>query len=141
MSTNPVVAAAEREAVLRVMNEWAEAFRKESPDAILSLYHEEAVLWGTVSPMRRDDPEAIRDYFVNAFKVWPGHQVTFQDHYVRLFGDRVAVNTGYYTFSWTQDGNTKMLPARFSFTLVKLGDTWRIVDHHSSAVPSPDLLK
>jgi hypothetical protein len=47
-----------------------------------------------------------------------------------------AVNTGYYTFSYVKDGEAKSLPARYSFTYVKRGDVWLIVDHHSSAIPS-----
>jgi hypothetical protein len=45
--------------------------------------------------------------------------------------------TGYYTFSYTKDGETKSIPARYSFTYVKDGNDWKIVDHHSSAVPAP----
>ena len=48
-----------------------------------------------------------------------------------------AVNTGYYTFSYTKDGETKSIPARYSFTYVKDGNDCKIVDHHSSATPSP----
>src|SRR5689334_17636870 len=47
-----------------------------------------------------------------------------------------AVNTGYYTFSYVKDGESKTLPARYSFTLVKEGEDWMIVDHHSSAMPT-----
>jgi hypothetical protein len=32
-------------------------------------------------------------------------------------------------------GETKLLPARYSFTFVKQGEIWMIVDHHSSAMP------
>src|SRR5215831_21292348 len=48
-----------------------------------------------------------------------------------------AVNSGYYTFSYTKDGETKSIPARYSLTYVKDGNDWKIVDHHSSAVPAP----
>jgi hypothetical protein len=53
-----------------------------------------------------------------------------------VYGD-TAVNTGYYTFSYTKDGETKSIPARYSFTYVKDGNDWKIVDHHSSAMPAP----
>ena len=58
------------------------------------------------------------------------------DQLVRVYGD-TAVNTGSYTFSFIKDGETKTVPARFSFTYVKDGQNWMIVDHHSSAMPSP----
>ena len=82
----------------------------------------------------RADRSALRDYFVTAFKVLPGLKVTFGDQLIRIY-DATAVNTGYYTFSYVRDGETKTLPARYSFTYVKRGDSWLIVDHHSSAMP------
>jgi hypothetical protein len=48
-----------------------------------------------------------------------------------------AVNTGYYTFSYVKDGETKTFPARYSLTFVKNGERRLIVDHHSSAMPPP----
>jgi hypothetical protein len=92
------------------------------------------VLWGTLSPTVRADRAALRDYFVTAFKVLPGLKVAFGDQLIRLYGD-TAVNTGYYTFSYTKDGETRIFPARYSFTYVKRGDNWLIVDHCSSAMP------
>jgi hypothetical protein len=52
---------------------------------------------------------------------------------IRVYGN-TAVNTGCCTFSYTTDGETKSIPARYSFTYVKDGNDWKIVDHHSSAV-------
>jgi len=103
---------------------------------VLPLYSDDAVLWGTLSPTVRADRAALRDYFVTAFKVLPGLKVAFGDQLIRVYGD-TAVNTGYYTFSYVRDGETRSLPARYSFTYVKSGDNWFIVDHHSSAMPPP----
>jgi uncharacterized protein (TIGR02246 family) len=125
-----------KEDVAAATAKWAELFTDDNPDAILALYDKEGVLWGTLSPTRRDDPAALRDYFQKAFVALPGHKVSFGNQLIRVYGD-TAVNTGYYTFSYVKDGETKSIPARYSFTYVKKGNNWMIVDHHSSAMPPP----
>jgi uncharacterized protein (TIGR02246 family) len=111
-------------------------FRGNSPDSLLGLYAKDAVLWGTLSPTVRTGPDALRAYFVAAFAALPNAKVSFGDQLIRVYGN-VAVNTGYYTFSFVKDGETKSIPARYSFTYVKDGEDWAIVDHHSSTVPAP----
>src|SRR4051812_34323539 len=81
------------------------------------------------------DTGAVKAYFVGAFQALPKATVKFGDQLIRVYGD-TAVNTGYYTFSYTKDGETKSIPARYSFTYVKDGNEWKIVDHHSSAMPA-----
>ena len=119
---------------------WAETLGQNDPDRIILLYATDGVLWGTLSPTVRADRAALRDYFVTAFKVLPGLKVTFGEQLIRVYGN-TAVNTGYYTFSFTRDGETKTLPARYSFTFVKVGENWMIVDHHSSAMPTTSIAK
>src|SRR6266851_4434073 len=126
--------AGPKEDVAATAATWARALGEDDPDKVLPLYSDDAVLWGTLSPMVRADRAALRDYFVTAFKVLPGLKVAFGDQLIRVYGD-TAVNTGYYTFSYVRDGETRSLPARYSFTYVKSGDNWFIVDHHSSAMP------
>jgi uncharacterized protein (TIGR02246 family) len=113
---------------------WGQALGEDQPEKVLPFYSDDAVLWGTLSPTVRSNREALRDYFVTAFKVLPGLKVTFGDQLIRVYGN-TAVNTGYYTFAYMKDGETKTLPARYSFTYVKNGERWFIVDHHSSAMP------
>jgi hypothetical protein len=43
---------------------------------------------------------------------------------------------GILHFSYVKDGETKTIPARYSFMYVKDGDQWLIADHHSSAISS-----
>ena len=136
----PPAWADDEEDVAAAMTKWGDYLAKgttEDPGEILSLYAEDGVLWGTLSSTRRDDPKAIHDYFVAAYKALPGLSVDFEDPHIRVYGGDTAVNTGYYTFSYEKDGQTQTLPARYSFTLVKQDDEWLIVDHHSSAMPPP----
>lgn len=126
--------AGDKEDVAAAAVKWTQVFTDDNPDPIMALYAQDGVLWGTLSPTRRDTPAALREYFVNAFKALPGHTVTFGDQHIRVYGN-TAINTGYYTFSFMRDGKPATLPARYSFTYVKSGDQWLIVDHHSSAVP------
>ena len=136
ISLSPIAAAEPKEEVAAATAAWAQALGEDDPDKVLPLYSSDAVLWGTLSPKLRSDPAALRDYFVGAFKALPGLKVKFGDQLIRVYGN-TAVSTGYYTFSYVQNGESKIFPARYSFTYVKNGDRWMIVDHHSSAMPSP----
>lgn len=128
--------ACPQEAVARAVEKWTTVFAENNPDAITALYAKDAVLWGTLSPTVRSDPAALKAYFVGAFQALPKATVKFGDQLIRVYGD-TAVNTGYYTFSFTKDGETKSIPARYSFAFVKDGSDCKIVDHHSSAMPAP----
>jgi len=128
--------AGPKEDVAAATKKWGDVLAENKPESILPLYAEDAVLWGTLSSTVRADRAAMRDYFVSAFAALPDLKVSFRDQLIRVYGD-TAVNTGYYTFSYGKDGETKTLPARYSFTYVKNGDSWMIVDHHSSAMPPP----
>jgi hypothetical protein len=128
--------ACPQEGVAGAVEKWTSVFAENNPDTIAALYAKDAVLWGTLSPTVRSDPAAVKAYFVGAFQALPKASVKFGDQLIRVYGD-TAVNTGYYTFSYSKDGETKSIPARYSFTFVKDGNDCRIVDHHSSAMPAP----
>jgi hypothetical protein len=100
-----------KEDISAVTSEWGRALAEDNPEKVLPFYADDAVLWGTLSPMVRADRGSLRDYFVTAFKVLPGLKVMFGDQLIRVYGN-AAVNTGYYTFSYAKDGEVKTLPAR-----------------------------
>jgi uncharacterized protein (TIGR02246 family) len=128
--------AGPKEDVEAAVAKWTEIFAHNNPDTISALYAKDGVLWGTLSPTVRSDPGTINAYFVAAFNALPKATVKFGDQLIRVYGD-TAINNGYYTFSYTKDGETKSIPARYSFTYKKEGNDWLIVDHHSSAMPAP----
>ena len=119
--------------IATAMEAWEAAFSAPTPEAILALYAQESLLWGTLSPILRDTPAALRDYFKKAF-TFTERAVSFHDSAIRIYGD-TAVSTGAYTFSWVREGRPETIPARYSFTYVRREGRWLIVDHHSSALP------
>ena len=127
--------AGPKEDVAAATMKWGETLGQNEPDKIVALYATDGVLRGTLSPTLRSNRAGLHDYFVGAFKVLPSLKVNFGEQLIRVYGD-TAVNTGYYTFSYVKDGEPKTLPARYSFTFVKEGGNWMIVDHHSSAIPA-----
>jgi uncharacterized protein (TIGR02246 family) len=125
-----------KEDVAAAAKSWQQAIATGDRDLVLPLYADGAVLWGTLSPTVCAGRAALRSYFVAAFKMLPGLKVSFGKQLIRVYGD-TAVNTGDYTFSYVKDGEARSLPARYSFTYVKNSAQWLIVDHHSSAMPTP----
>lgn len=47
------------EAIIKILDKWADAFFFEKPDAIVSMCASDASLWGTLSSKRRDSHELI----------------------------------------------------------------------------------
>jgi uncharacterized protein (TIGR02246 family) len=113
---------------------WIDAYNSRDPQKILALYAPDAVFWGTSSPVLRDTPALIGEYFKSA-PSQPDAGVELGDVKVRVWGD-TAASTGTYTFTDRRDGQTIRRPARFSFVYRLVNGRWMIVDHHSSSVPA-----
>ena len=115
---------------------------EEVVDEVVALYAEDGLLWGTVSEQVRDTPAEIRDYF-EYFAKLPELSVSSYKGCVRTYDENLAINSGYYTFTYDNDGQTKEVPARYSFTYYRDDNNqWEIIEHHSSALPeAPVTLK
>ena len=114
--------------------QWIAAFNRKSATEIVALYAKDAVFFGTTSPILRDTPELVRDYFKNIGNVGDS-TISMGDHRVQVFGE-VAINTGFYTRTAVQDGKEVKNPARFTFVYQLRQGKWVIVEHHSSVLPS-----
>lgn len=121
------------------LKDWVAAVQGGSVDNIMKLYDKDAIMISTFvqNPMTRR--EQIAGYFKKVVAN-PDVHVEVQETHPRVFGD-MAVDTGRYTLSYTQDGEPVSIPARYSFTYVLRGGKWLIVDQHSSRVPLPDEVK
>ena len=116
--------------VLGLFDQWNAALATLDPDAVTALYTENGILLPTVSNQVRHNPEEIRDYFVAFLKKSP--QGKIDEANVRILSDTHATNSGVYTFTFG-DGST--VTARVSYLYVQTDNGWKIMQHHSSAMP------
>jgi uncharacterized protein (TIGR02246 family) len=114
---------------------WIDAFASHDAGRIAALYAPDAVFWGTGSQTIRNQPELIREYFVN-LKNRPTVRIELNEQHIRSYGD-IAINSGRYSVHEVKEGQATVRPLRFSFVYRRHEGRWLIVDHHSSALPPP----
>jgi uncharacterized protein (TIGR02246 family) len=113
---------------------WSEAFNSGDVEQIVGLYTSDALVLGTLSPDLTSTPEDLRAYFQTAAAA--KLRVKLGDHSaVAISPDAVAI-AGFYDFLRPgPDGQPVVVPARFSFVIVKKDGLWRVAHHHSSLRP------
>jgi len=122
--------------ILQLFAAWDAALRSGDPDAVVACYADDAVLLPTFSNQVRRSPAEIRSYFAKLVDRGPSAAVI--DGTVRAYGD-VAIHSGTYEFGFAT-GPLRVARARFTFVYRRTGSGWRIVEHHSSAMPEQAVL-
>lgn len=112
---------------------WNAALATGDSSKVTSMYAPNAVLEPTVSNEVRSNPAAIKDYFDKFLKLKP--QGTINYRYIHMLGAGSALDTGVYTFRVTQGGKVQDIQARYTYVYQKVGGEWKILNHHSSAMP------
>ena len=112
---------------------WNKALQTDDADQVTDCYAPNAILLPTVSPKVRHNHAEIRDYFVHFLLKKPIGRIVEEN--IRIFED-VAINSGLYTFSMVDGESRKDVPARFTFVYRKDEKGWRIIEHHSSVLPT-----
>ncbi|MFE9677433.1 SgcJ/EcaC family oxidoreductase [Streptomyces sp. NPDC006259] len=124
-----------RKQIASFFDTWNAALRTGDPDQVADLYAKDAILLPTVSNEVRTDRAGIVDYFEHFLPNKPvGKKIRT---IVNVLDDNSAIDTGVYEFTLTdQDtGEKRVVQARYTYEYEKRGGTWKIVNHHSSAMP------
>ena len=108
---------------------WNNALQTGDPNKVAELYEPNAILLPTVSNKVRHNHEEIADYFVHFLAKGPNGKI--DESNVRTFGS-VAINSGVYTFTFSDGASVQ---ARFTYVYRWNGQAWKIIEHHSSAMP------
>lgn len=129
--------AGEREDALAQFEKFFTYFTTDNHEQLVSLFSQDALFIGTISPELVTDPSGLREYFVKALTSSRG-QVK-----ANLFGttatwltDGVVLVTAHWQSERTLDGKmTTNGPSRNTSVMHKRGDRWYIVQFHNSWKP------
>lgn len=117
-----------------LFDRWNSALQTGNVKAVVDLYAPGAVLQPTVSNQVRSTPAQITDYFDHFLVLKPVGQINYRE--IRQLGTNVAMDSGVYTFTLTEaTGKIRHVQARYTFVYEKVGEEWKILNHHSSAMP------
>jgi uncharacterized protein (TIGR02246 family) len=120
-----------------LFTKWNDALQTGDANKVADLYAGDAVLQPTRSAEVRTTRARIIDYFKNHFlPLKPKATVTQRT--IRILGLNSAADYGLYEFTVTRDGREETIKARYTFVYERCGVTWRIINHHSSAVPAEE---
>lgn len=119
--------------VTGLFDRWNASLATKDPAKVTENYAADAVLLPTVSNKPRTNAAEIKEYFIEFLKKEP--QGTIDTRKVRI-GCNTASDVGTYTFKLKGDnGAVQTVAARYSYIYELRDGAWKIVHHHSSAMP------
>lgn len=121
--------------IASLFDRWNAALATGNPKAVAALYAPNGVLQPTVSNEVRVGPAAIERYFVDFLKAKPQGVIDFRE--IRMLDADTALDAGVYTFTLTKDGKPVKVQARYTYLYEMVDGEWKIMNHHSSAMPEP----
>ncbi|ROL63700.1 DUF4440 domain-containing protein [Pseudomonas protegens] len=117
-----------------LFDRWNSALQTGNPQAVVGLYAPNAVLQPTVSNQVRSTHAQIQDYFEHFLTSKPVGQINYRE--IRHLSPDAAMDSGVYTFTLTAaDGKKQQVQARYTFLYERVDGQWKILNHHSSAMP------
>ncbi|WP_328872836.1 SgcJ/EcaC family oxidoreductase [Streptomyces sp. NBC_00287] len=126
---------ASKKQIAALFDGWNDALQTGDPEKVADLYAKDAVLLPTVSNKVRTDRAGIVDYFEHFLANKPvGTKV---QTIVNVLDGNSAIDTGVYRFALTDHdtGEKRTVTARYTYEYEKRDGEWKIVNHHSSAMP------
>lgn len=114
---------------------WNAALQTGDPEVVADRYAKDAVLLPTLSNEVRADRAGIVDYMEHFLENKPAGKKV--ETHVNVLDDNSALDSGVYEFTLTDKatGKKRVVAARYSYEYEKQNGEWKIISHHSSAMP------
>lgn len=122
--------------IAALFDTWNAALQTGDPEKVADLYAEDAVLVPTLSSKIRTDRAGIVDYMEHFLDNKPrGEKVR---SVINVLDSNSALDAGLYDFHVVDPatGEKRVVQARYTYAYEKRDGAWKIVNHHSSALPT-----
>jgi uncharacterized protein (TIGR02246 family) len=118
-----------------LLEKWVSAINAYDLQGVTSLYATDALFFGTSSQTLFRKQEEIEKYFAQAFTSLRPLTASIGAYTVTEIAESVLAISGFDHWSVTQAGKTVIANGRLSFVITKIGDAWKIINFHRSAMP------
>tara|TARA_R110000868_G_scaffold234437_1_gene488129 strand:+ start:121 stop:495 length:375 start_codon:yes stop_codon:yes gene_type:complete len=121
-------------ASLIAVKKWETLFNKNDI-SIVDTYATNGILIGTFAIKIKKGRETIKPYFEGLFKK-QNLRVKFDKGVFVNELDEAYIVSGFYEFSFDENGERKKIDTRYSFVVQNVNGQMLIVNHHSSEIPN-----
>lgn len=131
----PAPTNSQEKEIAHLFDQWNAALATGKTSEVVKLYAPNGILQPTVSNRIRATPEEIGEYFDHFLQLKPHGQINYRQ--IRILDENTALDSGAYTFDVVKNKKHSLVRARYTFVYEKIGGEWKIINHHSSAMPEP----
>lgn len=116
------------------MSRWLNSLEMKDPKRVAMLYADNATFLPTVSGDFKRGQEGAEEYFSHFLNKNPRGSIV--EEVVEPIGENAYLHCGMYNFELDGDeGERKVVQARFDYVWKKKNGRWEIAHHHSSLRP------
>ena len=121
--------------VAKWFDQWNLSLATLNADRVTQRYWQDAVLLPTLSNTPRTTTAMVKEYFEHFLAKHPRARI---DTRTLQLGCNLAIDMGTYTFALLDEqGKSSEAAGRSTFVYQYRGGAWKILHHHSSAMPEP----
>jgi uncharacterized protein (TIGR02246 family) len=124
------------EEIAQLMQQLDETFNEGNLDAYMAPYADNAVFAPPNVPFWIEGKDALRAYYAGTMQTFPTHRVVARQPSIQIHDGRTAVVSRYNHATFIdKNGHITNFYLRQSYTWLKLGERWVIIEQHYSALP------
>ncbi len=118
--------------VQNLLKQWITHVHKSDVPSVIALYADKSVLHPTFQDKMITNQKDKVTYFTHFLSKNPKAKILQNKSYNHV---NLAINTGIYRFSYTDQGKKHRVTARYTFTYEYLQKQWLITSHVSAEAP------